>query len=61
MNEYLTVNEVIKFLKISRLSLYRHIAAGRLIAYRVGRLIRITRGDLEEFVHSGLRPVKSNS
>jgi len=63
MNEYLTVNEAMSILKVSRLSIYRYIAAGSLVSYRIGRLVRITRGDLEDFVNRGLRrrPVKSKS
>lgn len=50
--EYLTIADAMRILKVSRLSIYRHMRAGRLRAYRVGRLVRITRGDLDDFVKS---------
>jgi excisionase family DNA binding protein len=50
MDEFLTVGEAMRELKICRNTLNKHIRSGQLMAYRVGRLVRITRGDLEEFV-----------
>lgn len=50
MSEYLTAGEAMQELKICRNTLNKHIRSGRLMAYRVGRLVRITRGDLEKFV-----------
>jgi len=50
MSEYLTVGEAMKELKVCRNTLNKHIRSGRLMSYRVGRLVRITRSDLEDFI-----------
>jgi excisionase family DNA binding protein len=52
---YLTVKEAMSELKVCRNTLWKHIRSGRLIAYRVGNLIRIPHADLESFVKSGGR------
>ncbi len=45
----LTVNEVANQLRISPMTVRRHIAAGRLHAVRIGRSIRISRDAVEHF------------
>jgi len=52
-SEYMSIKDAMGILKVGRLSIYRRIKEGKLIAYRVGRLIRITRLDLDEFVKGG--------
>jgi excisionase family DNA binding protein len=61
MNELLSIKDVMANLHISRATLYKHIKRGDLVAYRVGRLVRITPGDLGEFVRRGrcARPRRS--
>lgn len=48
--ELLTVQETTAILKLSEGTVRRHIAAGRLPALRVGRLIRIRREAVERFL-----------
>ena len=50
MSEFLSIREVMADLKISRQTVYNHIKGGDLVAYRIGRLVRITRGDLLDFI-----------
>src|SRR5215217_6481370 len=45
-----TVNETAAMLKVSPLTVRRHIAAGRLSAVRVGRAVRILRNALEQLI-----------
>jgi excisionase family DNA binding protein len=52
MNEFLSIKDVMKALKVCRSTVYKFIQGGGLVSYRVGRLVRITRGDLEAFVKS---------
>ena len=47
---FLTMDDVAISLKISPLSVMKYIKRGQLKAYRIGRLIRIRRTDLEEFI-----------
>ena len=47
---FLTMDDVAISLKISPLSVMKYIKEGQLKAYRIGRLIRIRRTDLEEFI-----------
>ena len=49
MNIYLTIDQAAKLLGVKRLTIHRHIKSGRLLAYRIGRLVRITEGDLKDF------------
>jgi len=55
MSEFMSIQEAMAALKICRSTLYKHMRSGRLTAYRVGRLVRITREDLEDFVKQGHR------
>jgi excisionase family DNA binding protein len=55
MNEYLTIQDVMKILSVSRTTAYGYIRGGRLKFYKIGRLIRITREDLEDFVRGHRR------
>jgi len=49
-NDLLTINEVIKILKVSKLTVYRYIKAGKLPAYKVGRDYRIKSSDFGAFL-----------
>jgi len=53
MNELLTVRETMKLLGLSRISVYRHIKAGRILAYKLGHTLRISPEDLRAFVRAG--------
>lgn len=50
MEEYLTIKEVTEILKVSRATIYNWMISGKLKFYKVGRLIRIKREDLERFI-----------
>jgi excisionase family DNA binding protein len=58
MNEFLSIKDVMANLKVCRATVYKHIKGGDLVAYRIGRLVRITRGDFEAFVRQG-RPARA--
>jgi excisionase family DNA binding protein len=48
--ELLTVNEVAVTLRVSKMTVYRLIHAGRLAAIRVGQSLRLPRGSVDAFV-----------
>jgi excisionase family DNA binding protein len=50
MKEYLTVEEIMRILKVSRTTAYEYIHSGRLKSYKVGRLVRIREIDLKKFI-----------
>ncbi len=50
MNEYLTVQDVMRLLKISRTTAYSYLSSGRLKYFKVGRLVRIRPDDLRQFI-----------
>ncbi len=50
MNEYLTIEEVTKILKVSRTTVYTWMKSGELKTYKLGKLVRIKREDLERFI-----------
>lgn len=50
MVELLTVDEVAKLLKVSPITVRRHIASGRLHAVRAGRNVRVPRESVEAFL-----------
>jgi excisionase family DNA binding protein len=47
---YFTVEEVAERLKVSHMTVYRWIKAGKLGAYKIGGGFRITEGDIERFL-----------
>jgi excisionase family DNA binding protein len=47
---YFTVEEVAERLKVSHMTVYRWIKAGRLGAYKMGGEFRITERDVERFL-----------
>lgn len=48
--QYYSIEEVAKTLKVAYLTVYRWIQAKKLIAYKAGKQYRITASDLEKFV-----------
>lgn len=48
--EVLTVSEVTDFLRVAKRTVYQEIETGRLGCFRVGRAIRVTREQLENYV-----------
>jgi len=50
MSDLLTLNDVADRLQVSRRTVERLVAAGRIRIVRVGRLIRVTERELEAYV-----------
>jgi len=48
--QYYTLKEVRDLLKISYITLYRWVQAGKIPAYKVGKQYRINKTDYEEFI-----------
>ncbi len=52
-DDYLTVEEIARLLRVHRTTVWRWIASGRLHGYRIGvRTLRVRRDDLRRFLHS---------
>ncbi len=49
-NEYLTPREVMELLAIGRNTFYRLVNSGELPAFRIGKLWRVPRDSLKEFL-----------
>jgi excisionase family DNA binding protein len=54
--DLLTVDEVAKLLKISPITVRRHIASGDLSAVRAGRAVRVRRDSAETFLKPIVQP-----
>jgi excisionase family DNA binding protein len=52
-SEWLTVQQVADHLQVSRVTVWRWIRSGRLSGIRVGRVRRIARSSLQEFLRQG--------
>lgn len=50
-NEFLTPTEVMNLLYIGRSTFYKLVNSGELPAFRVGKLWRVSRKDLELYLH----------
>jgi len=48
--QYYSIKEVAKMLKVAYLTVYRWIQSGRLTAYKAGKQYRIKKDDLDRFV-----------
>ena len=48
--QYYTIEEVAKMLKVAYLTVYRWIQSGKLVAYKAGKQYRIKKSDLENFI-----------
>ena len=48
--EYYSIEEVAKILKVAYLTVYRWIQAKKLIAYKAGKQYRIKKEDLDTFL-----------
>jgi excisionase family DNA binding protein len=51
-SDFLTVVEACEFLKIGRTTLYKHINAGHIDAYKVGQKTLIDKKELETFIRT---------
>lgn len=47
--QYYSIEEVAKVLKVAYLTVYRWIQSGKLIAYKAGKQYRIKKSDLDKF------------
>ena len=59
MEEFYTVNQSAKLLKVHQITIRRYIREGKLKAYRAGGNIRIALSDLRVFTQSFVPRVKS--
>ena len=48
--EYYSIEEVAKMLKVAYLTVYRWVKSGRLKAYKAGKQYRIKKSDLDKFI-----------
>ena len=51
-DSFLTLNEVADLLRVSKLTVWRYVDAGKLPAYKFGRDLRIKKTELEVFIES---------
>jgi excisionase family DNA binding protein len=52
--ELLTIPQVLGLLHISRVTLYRHVKAGKLPHVKLGRRVLFRKADVEKFITSNL-------
>ena len=52
-NEWLTIKEAADYLKLSVPAIRKYIRLGKLPNYRQGRIVRIKRRDLDNFLQPG--------
>lgn len=50
--EFLTVQEVANILKVTKMTIYRYVKAGKLTAYKVGKDFRINKSEFDKFLSS---------
>ncbi len=48
--EFITVDELSEFLRVNKMTVHRLIERGELAYYRIGKLIRFRRSDVDEFL-----------
>lgn len=56
--QYYTLKEITELLKISYITVYRWVQAGKIPAYKVGKQYRINKVDYEAFIKSNKFKVK---
>lgn len=50
-DKFYTVDEVAEMLKVSPITIYRHIKEGKIEVYKVGRLFRISATSLQKYLN----------
>jgi len=50
--QYYTIEEVAKMLKVAYLTVYRWIQDGKLVAFKAGKQYRVKKEDLDSFITS---------
>jgi len=48
--QYYSIEEVAKMLKVAYLTVYRWIQSGKLVAFKAGKQYRVKKADLDRFV-----------
>lgn len=62
VSEIMTVEQVAAYLQLNKLTIYKHVRAGRIPASRVGKAYRIRKADVDWFLESHkLRPARSGA
>ena len=51
-DDYYSIGEVAKMLKVAYLTVYRWVQSKKLIAYKAGKQYRIKKSDLEKFINN---------
>ena len=54
-DEYYSIEEVAKMLKVAYLTVYRWIRAGRLVSCKAGKQYRIKKLDLDKFIKRSVK------
>ena len=52
-DQYYSIEEVAKMLKVAYLTVYRWIQAKKLVAFKAGKQYRINKEDLDTFLRGG--------
>ncbi len=50
--QVMTVDQVAAYLQLNRLTVYRYVRDGRIPAAKIGKLYRILRGDVDQFLEA---------
>ena len=50
--EFLTVKEVAEILKVTKMTIYRYIKAGKITAYKIGKDFRIEKAEFGKFLEN---------
>lgn len=50
--EFLTVEETAKILRVTKMTIYRYIKAGKITAYKIGKDFRINKDEFDRFLIS---------
>jgi len=48
--QYYSIEEVAKMLKVAYLTVYRWVSSGKLLSYKAGKQHRISKTDLDKFI-----------
>jgi len=59
--QFYTIDEIAELLKISYLTVFRWVKAGKLTAYKVGKQYRIETNDLNNFLNESKKYAKKES
>jgi len=48
--QYFSIEEVAKMLKVAYITVYRWVSSGKLVSYKAGKQHRISKSDLDKFI-----------